>query len=377
MRLRRVVRGRRREGGRCSKRIASAPARPPAAPGLVREDFDASFQATASAHGLRAARVAVAGDAARVAGFRRRAAALRDPVRSRAAGSPAASRRATPTPSRRLRREYDARREAGFDHSWLTAAALARETALDGGGAIRTRGFALDPYRACLGLPRRPRRARRALLFERTAVTPHPRQPQARRDHDRRGALHRRAVVIATGAPLPDLRALRRHLAPQQQLRGRHRKRCPRPSAASSARATAAVRDAASPPHVLRWLKDDRVLFSGADQGPVAARARDKMLVQRSDQLMYELSTHLSGDLRRDAGVGAGTSPTTAPSDGLPVRRPAPQFSAASVRARPRPPRRRRGLAGRARAPAAVPGGARQRATSCSASAGSSSESCA
>ena len=33
------------------------------------------------------------------------------------------------------------------------------------------------------------------------------------------------------------------------------------------------------------------MLFAGADQPPVPPRARDKMLVQRSGQLMYELST--------------------------------------------------------------------------------------
>ena len=56
-------------------------------------------------------------------------------------------------------------------------------------------------------------------------------------------------------------------------------------------RRAAALRDSSSPPHFLRWLKDDRALFVGADHEPVAARALDKMLVQRSGQLMYELST--------------------------------------------------------------------------------------
>ena len=51
------------------------------------------------------------------------------------------------------------------------------------------------------------------------------------------------------------------------------------------------MRDGSSPPHFLRWLKDDRALFVGADQEPAAPRARQKILVQRSGQLMYELST--------------------------------------------------------------------------------------
>jgi glycine/D-amino acid oxidase-like deaminating enzyme len=56
-------------------------------------------------------------------------------------------------------------------------------------------------------------------------------------------------------------------------------------------RRSAAERDSADPPHLLRWLREDRVLFSGADQPPVPIRAREKTLLQRTGQLMYELST--------------------------------------------------------------------------------------
>jgi glycine/D-amino acid oxidase-like deaminating enzyme len=37
-------------------------------------------------------------------------------------------------------------------------------------------------------------------------------------------------------------------------------------------------------------MREDRVLFSGADQPELPARARGKALVQRTGQLMYELS---------------------------------------------------------------------------------------
>ena len=43
-------------------------------------------------------------------------------------------------------------------------------------------------------------------------------------------------------------------------------------------------------PHFLRWLPGERVLFSGADQPALPDRSRDKALVQRTGQLMYELS---------------------------------------------------------------------------------------
>jgi glycine/D-amino acid oxidase-like deaminating enzyme len=43
-------------------------------------------------------------------------------------------------------------------------------------------------------------------------------------------------------------------------------------------------------PKFVRWLRDDRALVEGADQDPVAARAREQAVKQRSGQLMYELS---------------------------------------------------------------------------------------
>jgi glycine/D-amino acid oxidase-like deaminating enzyme len=43
-------------------------------------------------------------------------------------------------------------------------------------------------------------------------------------------------------------------------------------------------------PHLWRWLPDDRILFAGAASKPVGPRLKDKALVQRTAQLMYELS---------------------------------------------------------------------------------------
>jgi glycine/D-amino acid oxidase-like deaminating enzyme len=42
---------------------------------------------------------------------------------------------------------------------------------------------------------------------------------------------------------------------------------------------------------VLRWLSDDRVLFSGADHAALPPRQRDRQLVARANELMYELTT--------------------------------------------------------------------------------------
>ena len=64
--------------------------------------------------------------------------------------------------------------------------------------------------------------------------------------------------------------------------------------------------DAAEPPHDIRWVDDERLLVAGADGPSVADRLREKTIVQRTGQLMYELSTlypDISGSRRRTGGT--------------------------------------------------------------------------
>ena len=49
------------------------------------------------------------------------------------------------------------------------------------------------------------------------------------------------------------------------------------------------LRDTESPDHWLHWI-GNRVLFSGADQASLPNRAKERAMVQRTGQLMYELS---------------------------------------------------------------------------------------
>lgn len=256
--------------------------------GLIREDFDASFQQTAAAHGLRAARLLW--NDMRRASLDLQAALRRLGVRCDL--TPQDLLHVTPRDPievRSLRREYQARRDAGLAHTWVTQASLSRDTALEAGAGIRTRGAAFDPYRACLGLAAAAT-SRRARIFE---STPARRIRAGRKDVEvttASGAVRAEAVIVATGSPMPDLRALRRHLHPREAYAVVTE---PLPAAVRRelGRRAAALRDAARPPHFLRWLKDDRVLFAGGDQDPTSARGSDKVLVQRAGQLMYELST--------------------------------------------------------------------------------------
>jgi glycine/D-amino acid oxidase-like deaminating enzyme len=255
--------------------------------GVVREDFEASFQETAALHGLRAARALW--QSMHRAALDLAAAARRLKLQCDL-GPQDVLRFAPPglAGARPLRREYESRRAAGLDHSWVTPTAFARETALASGGAIRTRGTSLDPLRACLGFADAAVR-RGAVLHEQSAVR---RIRVSRKQVEvttERGAVRAQAVVVATAAPLPDLRALRRHLKPRLGY-AVVTEPLPAPVRRETGRRAATLHDSETPPHVLRWLRDDRVLFAGADQPEVPARAREKALAQRTGQLMYELS---------------------------------------------------------------------------------------
>jgi gamma-glutamylputrescine oxidase len=258
-----------------------------ASPGLVRDGFDGSFGETVSRHGLKAARHMW--QMMRRASLDFQAALRRLEAKCECApvdliqfiGRDAAE-------LKRLGRECRDRRAAGLDHSFLAGTALARAAALDSSGAIRTPGAALDPYRACLALAAAAAK-RGAAIYEQSPVRTIRAGRKSVELGLERGTITADYIVIATASPIPDLRALRRH------LEARHSYVVvtePLPAGVRRAvgRRAAALQDANNPPHVLRWLKDDRVLFAGAGQPELPSRLRGKTLVQRTGQLMYELS---------------------------------------------------------------------------------------
>lgn len=188
-----------------------------------------------------------------------------------------------------LRRELAAMREAGVDGSWLTPARLRQDTGLTGVGAIRSSGDGyVDPYRATLGLAAEAVR-RRALVFERTTVS---RVRTGRKGVEivtDGGAVRAGALIVASNYPPAPFKPLRRHFSQMDAF-------CvltpPVPSFVRRefGRSRAIIIDHDQPPHLFRRTSDERVLFMGADQPAVAPRAREKAMVQRTGQLMYELS---------------------------------------------------------------------------------------
>jgi glycine/D-amino acid oxidase-like deaminating enzyme len=255
--------------------------------GLMREDFDASFVEASAKLGLRASRHMWT--SMRRASLEFGAVLRRLRIKCDLAPEDLLRLIARDNESiRKGRREYQSRRDAGIEHTWLTAAAAKRAASVDVGGAIKTHGSGLDPYRACLGLAAAAA-AKRVAIFEQS---PARRFKPTRKTIDvvtEHGVIRANAAIVTTpGAP--GLQGLRRHLRP------RHAyvvvtERLPAVVRREVGLRTASLRDASDPPHLLRWLDGERALFLGAEQPPVPARAAEKVLTQRTGQLMYELST--------------------------------------------------------------------------------------
>ena len=259
-----------------------------ASAGLIRQDLDASFQETAALHGTRTARHVWQG-------FRRAALDFGAALRRLGVRADFAPQdvlfltRDGADAARRLQREYQARRDGGVEGSWLSGRAVAAETQIVAGGGIRTKGDAFDPYRACIGLAAAAV-SRGARIHERTRALRIRAGKKSVQITTDTGSITADAVVIATGALPDDLRALRRHFAPRLSYAAVTAP-MPAPVRKETGRRSAAIRDTATPPHVVRWLKDGRVLVTGGDGPLVAARAREKVLVANVNELMYELTT--------------------------------------------------------------------------------------
>ncbi len=186
-----------------------------------------------------------------------------------------------------LQKEYAARRAARLDVASMKGTPLFRQIGANGFGIVTHGNASVDPYKATIGLARAAV-ARGAKIFEQSRVTrirPRKRNVDV---HTDTGLVTASKVVVATGYPTADFKPLRRRFT-----------RCDAyvvltsdlPAAVRREMAPPAVilRDTAAPDHWTHWV-GNRVLFAGADQPSVADRARERALIQRTGQLMYELS---------------------------------------------------------------------------------------
>jgi glycine/D-amino acid oxidase-like deaminating enzyme len=216
----------------------------------------------------------------------------------------------------RLRREHKARREAGLEAPLFNARVLGADVGLAATAGIRMRdGATIDPYRATLGLAAAAVE-RGARVFERSIVTRIMFSRRAVEVRTPDGAIRAARVVVATGWPTELFKALRRHFwfrhtycALTAPVPARMRQRL--------GRREAVVRDSADPPHVVRWIADEQLLVMGADAESPPSREQHKALVQRTGQLMYELST-LYPDISGIQPEYGWSAPYSRTGDGLP-----------------------------------------------------------
>jgi glycine/D-amino acid oxidase-like deaminating enzyme len=216
-----------------------------------------------------------------------------------------------------LRREQAVRRAAGVPAAWVTPAAVRAQTALDTAGALGPGGaFTFDPVRATLGFAGAAQQ-KGARIFERSAVR---RTRFTRKFADvvlADAIIRTRGIVVATGEPGQVFGQLRRHVRIEsaavvvtEPLNAAMRR--------EAGRRQSIVADATDTNrHWLRWLTEDRALFGGAATRPVPPRQRDRVLVQKTAQLMYELSVRYPEISGLPARWGWETTVVTTP-DGLP-----------------------------------------------------------
>lgn len=253
----------------------------------------ASFRALQEAHGLRATRRIF--EASRKAALESAAFLKRLSIKCDLARVDAVQWGRTREEDALLKRDRQARVDAGLEATWLSARALTAATRVDeGAGGVKTRGdFVCDPLRACLGLAASAIKAG-AILHEKSEVTKIRAGRKQVAVRTKAGEVTAQTVILATGDPGPGCGALRRHV----RISDSYIVATPPLSGpllrAFGARASSApalvLQDLADPPRTLRYTKDARALFQGGDQPSLPPRQQEKALLQRAGQLMYELS---------------------------------------------------------------------------------------
>jgi len=188
-----------------------------------------------------------------------------------------------------LKREIASREEAGLKAAWIPPATITRQAAIDSAGGMRLpeAGF-VDPLKLTLAFLSAAIK-KGAKVYEKSAVKKITFTRKTCTAYLDSGAITTTNLIICIGEPTSLFKPLKRHL--------RHEDRY----AVLTEPLSAAVRaelgqrhvllmDTDAPAHQLWFTADHRALFTGADQKRPADRLRDKTLMQRTGQLMYELS---------------------------------------------------------------------------------------
>ncbi len=189
-----------------------------------------------------------------------------------------------------LTREVKARRQAGLDGAFVNPRAVAGEIAARAAGGLRTRdGATLDPYRAAIGLAAAAA-DRGVQIFERSPVRRTTFDRKTAVVHTGAATIRVKRVIVATGFPTALFSSLRRHFWFKSSYLA-ITERVPAKIRQQLGSRQMVVRDLATPSHLIRWVEGERLLVAGADGDEAPIRQRDRIIVQRTGQLMYELST--------------------------------------------------------------------------------------
>lgn len=188
-----------------------------------------------------------------------------------------------------VRKEVAARESADLSASFLQPGAVARQAgvASTGGMRIPDGGF-VDPFKLTLAFMNAAVK-RGAEVFERSRVKKITFTRKTATAFLDGGAITTTNLVICIGEPTALFKSLKRHLRPAHRyavmtepLSAAVRKEIGR-------RGTF-LRDTETPAHHLWFTADNRAVFAGGDQKRQPDRLRDKTLVQRANELMYELT---------------------------------------------------------------------------------------
>ena len=256
--------------------------------GLLLPAFDGSFLTHDGLHGLRASRAMWQQARRGVLDF---AALIRRlGIRCDLEGTSVVT---VSRDAKAMTKEYGARRDAGLEVTKLAAGAVARETAVDdpSRGAMRTPdAFTFDPVRATIGLAQHAEK-QGARIFEQSPVTRIRHLPRGKGVvvKTAAGTISADAAVIATGGAGPLVSQLRRHFMTRDTYLV-VTESMPAAMRRAVGQRKSALMDDDQPPRTVRWMKDDRVMITGGDQPVQPPRGKDRILTQRTGQLMYELS---------------------------------------------------------------------------------------
>lgn len=257
-------------------------------PGVLQAEAALSFRELDDRNGRRAARAMF--EASRRAVLDLASTARR--LRIKADVETHDALRVTPPFSRQdkaFAREIALRRETGLDAVPLRGVAAVRESNIErvtSGARFHDWGHA-NPYRLLIGFARAALE-RGAVMFERTPVRRIKVKRKSVDVHVAGGAIQAETVAICTGEPTDLFRSLKRHVRLEERYAVLTEK-LPAAVRKQIAGRRKVITDTDTPPHLIHWIDDERLLIAGGDQPRTAERGRDKIVVQRTGQLMYEL----------------------------------------------------------------------------------------